>query len=341
MSFHKLGRVLSVVLACGATAHAGEIGHFGPGVANIRDYVVPEPGFYGVLYDFFYTTDRLNDRHGDEISSVSFRLNRLPRRPRVTLELDVDVSLYAVAPVFMWVSDWKILGAKYGAYIAPMFSNSSLGASLSTATGRGTNADVSSFGVGDLYVQPVFLGWTLDHFDFALGMGFYAPVGKYDVETVPLPRVGPVEVEAADNIGLGFWTQQTQVSGTFYPWVHKATALALALTHEVHGSKRDFDLTPGQVLTLNWGVSQYLPLEKDQTLLLEVGPAGYQSWQVTSDSGSDASSTALDRVHAAGVQIGLAHVPWGATMNLHYFYEYAATARFQGQAFGLNFAKKF
>jgi len=28
---------------------------------------------------------------------------------------------------------------------------------------------------------------------------------------------------------------------------------------------------PGQHLTLNWGISEYLPLSKDQTLLLEIG----------------------------------------------------------------------
>jgi hypothetical protein len=37
-----------------------------------------------------------------------------------------------------------------------------------------------------------------------------------------------------------------------------------ALIHEIHSDKEDFDLTPGQNLTLNWGISQFLPLSKDQ-----------------------------------------------------------------------------
>ncbi len=342
MSRRHLTSLLAVLALC-TPAGAGEIGHFVGGLANIRDYVVPsEPGFYGVVYDFFYHTDQVNDRHGDDVSDFSFRLNRLPRRPRVNLHLDVDVSLYAVAPAFMWVSNWKFLGAKYAAYIAPSFSNTSLGAALTTATGRGVNADTSTFGVGDLYVQPIWLGWGLDHFDFAFGMGFYAPVGKYDTEKVAFPRIGrAVEVESTDNIGLGFWTQQTQLAASWYPWVHKATAVAFALTHEINTNKRDFDLVPGQVLTLNWGVSQYLPLSKDNTFLLEIGPAGYDTWQVTSDSGADAQSGTRDEVHGAGLQTGLTHVAWGAVLNFHYFYEYAAQDRFQGQAFGLNLAKAF
>ena len=77
--------------------------------------------------------------------------------------------------------------------------------------------------------------------------------------------------EAADNIGLGFWTHQLQGAVTWYPWAHKATAVLAALTYEIHGDKEDFDLTPGQNLTWNWGISQFLPLQKDQKLLLEVG----------------------------------------------------------------------
>jgi hypothetical protein len=44
---------------------------------------------------------------------------------------------------------------------------------------------------------------------------------------------------------------------------------------------------------LSWGISQYLPLKKDQTLLLEAGPAGYSSWQITDDSGSAAANPAV------------------------------------------------
>jgi hypothetical protein len=38
--------------------------------------------------------------------------------------------------------------------------------------------------VGDMFVQPLWLGWNSKHWDFALGYGFYAPLGRYDTETV-------------------------------------------------------------------------------------------------------------------------------------------------------------
>ena len=52
-----------------------EIGHFNGGVMNMRDYVMPEPGFYGAMYNYFYTTGQLNKagRSGEHRQKV---LNR-------------------------------------------------------------------------------------------------------------------------------------------------------------------------------------------------------------------------------------------------------------------------
>ena len=58
-------------------------------------------------------------------------------------------------------------------------------------------------------------------------------------------------VESPDNIGYGFWTNQLQGAVAWYPWTHKATAVTAALTYQIHTNKYDFDLTPGQRLTLN------------------------------------------------------------------------------------------
>src|SRR6266700_63610 len=243
------------VMAPMLNAHAGEIGHFNGGVMNIRDYVVPEPGFYGAIYNYFYTTGQLNNSNGDEIKSVTIKPGP---GPGVTLGVNVDVDLYALAPSLIWVTDVKPLGIKYGALITPSFVNANLNAELSTARGRGGNIGAGSFGVGDLFIQPVWLGKTLPHWDFALSYGFYAPVGKYDTNTVMLPVVGPVKVESSDNLGYGFWTHQFQGAVAWYPMPNKGTAVIAALTYETNEKKEDFDLTPGDNLTLNWGISQFL-----------------------------------------------------------------------------------
>ena len=319
------------------TSHAGEIGHFNGGLMNIRDYFVPDPGFYSVDYNYFYDTNRLNNKNGDKISSVTIKPGS---GPGSTLGLNMNVNMYANALGLMWVSDLKIFGAKYAFLVAPNAANASLESSYSRATGIGNSSQASNFGFGDIFVQPVWLGWTLKHWDFALGIGFYAPTGEYNTTTVTLPVVGPVTTEAADNIGYGFWTFQFQGAVAWYPWENKGTAVTAVLTYETNTKKEGFDLTPGDILTFNWGISQFLPLTKDHKLLLEVGPAGYDSWQTTPDGGR-LSSNVRDQLHAAGGQIGLTYVPWMLSLNTHYFYEFAAIDRFQGQSFGFSIAKKF
>lgn len=333
--------LIAAALAAGlalttSVAQAGDIGHFGGGLMNIRDYFVPEPGFYGATYNYFYKTDRLNNSNGNKVSSVTINPGR---GPGVTVGVDVNVNMYVLAPTLIYVTDVKPLGIKYGALIIPTFANANLDAALSSATGRGGNVGNGSFGVGDMFVQPVWLGKTLPHWDFALAYGFYAPIGKYDTGTATLPNGASVKAESLDNIGFGFWTQQFQGAVAWYPWADKRMAITTALTYEMNGKKEDFDLTPGDNLTFNWGISQFLPLKKD-TLLLEVGLAGYDTWQITDDTGS-AANNARDQVHAVGGQLGLVYLPWHTSLTFHGFYEYAAVDRFQGESFGISLSKKF
>jgi hypothetical protein len=335
----KLLPCILLLVSCATTAPAAEIGHYVGGLVNIRDYQLPAaPGFYAALYNYYYQSGRVNDLNGNEKDTVTIQPGP---GPGLTLDIDPDVDVYALAPALIWVSEWKVLGATYGALILPSFGNASVGASLSTQFGQGINADTSQFGIGDWYFQPLWFGWHLEHFDFSLAYGFYAPTGKYDTDQKTFPVVGTVRVESADNIGLGFWTNQFQGAATWYPWVNKATAVAIALTYEIHSEKEDFHVTPGQDLSLNWGISQYLPLDKDQTWLVEIGPAGYEQWQVTSDDGRNAANGVLDQVHAAGGQVGITSVKHEAAVNFHYFREYASEDRFEGNVFGLSGAIHF
>ncbi len=327
---------LATGLAAGA-AHA-EIAHYNPGVLNIRDLVMPaEPGTYGALYNYYYKADRVNDRDGDKIRSVNVGSGH---GPGLDIAVDVDIDMYALMSVVMWVSDWKILGARYGAFIAPSFANVGINAQLGNESVLGRSASNSSFGVADMFVQPLWLGWDVPHFGASLGYGFYAPTGQYNTRPVDLPDGTTVRVESPDNIGYGYWTHQFQTAAAWYPWADKRMSVNLAGTYEINENKQDFDLTAGDVITINWGVSQYLPLKKDNTLLVEAGVGGYDQFQVSEDSGPDVRGDAEDNVHAAGFQVGLASVPWGAALNFHYDYEFTADDRFQGHVIGLSIAKK-
>jgi hypothetical protein len=336
-----LGSIAALIVSL--DARAAEIGHFNGGFLNIRDLILPaEPGIYAAIYNFYYTTDRLNDKHGDKIDTVIANPSPGPGPGlNVPVSIDVNLDLYALSPAVIWEPDIKVLGGRYAALIAPTFANASLEAALDIGSRFGRDANNASFNIGDMLVQPLWLGWSWKHFDFNVAYGFYAATGKYDTKTRTLPLIGTVTTEDPDNIGYGFWTHQFQSAAAWYPFDHKGTAVVGAVTYEHNSEKEDFDLQPGDVVTLNWGISQYIPLTGDQHLLLEIGPAGWNGWQTSDDRGSDASNDNRDQVHAAGGQIGLTYVPWGVATNFHGFYEYKTKDRFQGTALGLSIAKKF
>src|ERR1700733_12978231 len=93
------------------TAYAGEIGHFTPGAFNIRDFVLPDPGFYWGVYNYGYRTTRANDASGNKVGSLTLTGQG---GQTATASLNVDISVYALSPFVMWVSSKKVLGAKYG-----------------------------------------------------------------------------------------------------------------------------------------------------------------------------------------------------------------------------------
>ena len=113
--------------------------------------------------------------------------------------------------------------------------------------------------------------------------------------------------------------------------------------YEINSKKDDVDITPGDRFTLEWGISQYLPINADETLLVELGITGYGQWQVSDDSGSDVSifTDARDRVYGAGIQLGVASVPRNASLTFRYVEEYDAEARFEGKLYTLTIAKGF
>ncbi|HVO99158.1 MAG TPA: transporter [Bryobacteraceae bacterium] len=196
-----LGAVIVIsAITCGM-AHA-QTDHYVPGSFNIRDFATPDPGFYGALYNYWYSTNDLRDANGKKINSVT--ITGPGGKLSATVNLSVNVHLYALAPALIWVPKKKILGAKYEVMLYPSFANASLGGLLSLAERSGQSLHAGQFNIGDTYVSPVWLDWGGKHYDAIANYGFYIPTGKYSIETVNVPVVGPVRVASSDNTGLGF-----------------------------------------------------------------------------------------------------------------------------------------
>ncbi len=306
------------IFATGSRVEAGELGHYVPGLLNIRDTIMPPKGLYGAVYGYYYTTDDFRNASGNETGTVTGPGGR-------TVTLDVDVDAYTVAPAVLWNTGFTILGAEYGLFGVVPFGGPSIQVHLATQTGAGIGTDDSAFGIQDIFVQPLWLAWRWSQFDLVAGYGFAAPTGAF-------------EQGAADNLGLGYWTHQLQVAGALY-FLQKATAIVVAATYEFNMEKEDVDITPGQRFSLNYGVSQFLPLGPG---LIELGLLGYSQWQVTDDSGSAATNPSVhDQVHGVGAQIGYLVPAWRLSAAAKYLYQYYAEDRFKGQEFTLMVGYQF
>jgi len=312
---------LSIVFGLAGSVGASELGHFAPGLMNIRDFILPAPGNYYVQYNLYYAADTLKDKNGNSINSI-------PADP-ANINIDVDVDSWVIAPTFVHVTKKKILGADYAFLVSQPFGNTAFQAELEldTIPGLGTEIDESGFGIGDTYVRPLWLGWNFGQADVGAAYGIYIPIGKYDAG-------------APDNVGLGMWTHEFMVNVAYYVDEQKGTALTLAGIYEIHHEKEDIDITPGSHFTLNYGVSQFLPI--NDKFLSELGIAGFGQWQVTEDEGSDAVNTDVkDQVYGLGLQAGLIYLPWNGQLTFKWTREFEAEDRFEGDFFTLTAAMPF
>jgi len=140
-------------------------GHYAPAISNIRDLTVPDQaGFVYEQYNFYYTSDTLTTSSGKDI--------------------DAELSSGGIAPLFLWVTDLEVLGARYSFYFNPVYLSNDFDGE-------------EDQGMGDLYIQPLWLSWLNKNYDVTLGVCVYAPVGDEDVT-------------------LDMWTTQFQLAGYYY-----------------------------------------------------------------------------------------------------------------------------
>jgi hypothetical protein len=198
-----------------------------------------------------YDSDTLRDKDGDIISLD-------PSDPG-----SIDVNGFAAG--VWYVTNVKLIGANYGFMIFPGFTSNQLEA---PALGL---VQETEFGLTDLYIQPINLGWHIPRADFIVGFGLYAPIGRYDPD-------------ASDNLGMGMWSFEFSGGTTIYFDRARTWHFATTAFYEIHSKKKDTDIRVGDILTLEGGFGKSF-LEG----AMMVGAAYYAQWKVTADElGQDA-----------------------------------------------------
>jgi hypothetical protein len=147
---------------------------------------------------------------------------------------------------------------------------------------------------------------------------------------VTLPT-GAYDKDKVANVGMGFFSQRLQAATYFYPFENKTTAFMFTPTYEWNSKKIDTDIQPGQAMTIEYGVSQYVHPR------VEIGFSGYNQWQIADDSGSAATDKTKDAIGGVGAQIVYWAIKDKCSLTVKVSKEYAGKDRLEGFFKSLNF----
>lgn len=280
---------LAAVLATGRARAQQQVGHKILGTLGLQAGSQAPTGLYLIDQFAYYHTSELVDSRGRALP-VGLDANVLAN----ALAASVSLELPRIAT----------------------FVNASVGVPLvsldaSTQTPR---LSVEHRGVGDLYVQPLKLGWRPGPFEVVAGYAFYAPTGSFDDE-------------GTTGVGRSQWTQEFSVGGTVHFGPGKSVNLSALTSFDIYGTKIGVALRRGDTLQIQGGLGVTV------LRLVNMGIAGYGLWQV-SDYGGGALPVDLhgarDRDFGVGPEIDLNLPPALGRLTLRYTQDIAGQTRPMG-----------
>ena len=184
------------------------------------------------------------------------------------------------------------------------------------------DVDDSTFGLGDIWLAPLWLGWKTPQVDVMTLAAIYLPTGRY-------------EPGADDNIGLGHVAYELGLGGNVYFNEQRTVHLATTGFLEFHGSKKDSDTKVGTILTLEGGLGASL----NQGLLI-LGASYFAQWKL-SDDVIDLPNVEPDvelsgrrhRVYGLGPEVTWFVPLLRGTLTGRYLWDFGARSMSQGNTF--------
>ena len=291
--------------------------HYAAGSGGIKGGATPAPGIYLSDQNLFYTgtSDRLTDYH---------------------------TFVYVQAPQLMWITGWTVIGASLGMAVEIPLEYREASYKLPPVStpggGFATVPTVSDhqFGLGDIKLEPLLLGWHWKHFDTTLAYALWVPSGNFSAGRLA-------------NLGDDAWVNMISLGGVWYPDEKKTWALSLLHHYEINSSQvgtvpagptpgggfptSNYRKVPGSVYTLEAGVSKTI---LDNT---DVGLIGYYQKQFT--DGTVPVTFRNSEVAGIGPEISTTIPRWNLTVSVRYADEFTAYDRPEGHTVNLEIAEKF
>lgn len=284
---------LTALLPWAATAQFP--GHYPPGVEGLKGPSLPPPGIYLRDYNLLYMADNF---------------------PGSGLN-DFEATVYVNAPRLIYMTDFKILGANYGMDIIVPFG-------YAEVKGAGGLLNDRYFGLYDIQVEPLLLGWHFDRLDIGAGYSFWAPSGQKPDPRPPLPPGN------AADLGKGFWSHMLTLGMTWHVDAEKTWAVSALNRYEFH-HENDQDITVGDSYTVEFGVNKTL------AKVWDVGMTGYFQGQVTETTGASGRASVI----GLGPEVSVAFPKIMTFLSLRWVHEVAAHLRPEGDTLTLTVTKRF
>jgi len=260
---------------------------------------------------YFYDANKLRNGDGDVVANPNF-------------------NMFFTALGANWVSDFKILGANYGASILIPFASNKI-------EGNFVNSD-SPFAFSDMYIMPVQLGWHHKRADFIFTYQMYLPTGKY-------------KLGASDNSGLGMFINEFSAGTTLFFNDKKTFHFSALASYEINGKKKDTDIKTGDVFSVEGGLGKtFYMMNAEKTApksILNAGLIYYLQYKVNKDKiplpigGFVIEPENKDHTAALGAEVNYLHIGSMTSVGFRWLAEVDAVNRFQGNTFFVTLAHVF
>lgn len=238
-----------------------------------------------------------------------------------------DINMFITGVGANYVSDFKILGANYGATILLAFASNTI---------QGNTIDSkNSLAFTDMYVQPLQLGWHNKRADFVFSYQLYLPTGKFTAG-------------ASDNAGLGMYMNEFSAGTTLFFNDKKTFHFSALASYEINGKKKDTEIKTGDILSIEGGLGKtFYMMNGEKTApngILNAGLIYYLQYKLSNDkipAGNLILEPDKDRIGALGAEVNYFHIGCKTSAGLRWVSEIGAVNRFQGNTFFLTLAHVF
>lgn len=283
--------IVAFTLLAPPVAAAQDLGHRLVGTQGLHAGRQRDPGLYVADQLIFYTADTLRDRDGAVV-------------PIEDLQIDALANALGVSAVF------EI--AEISTYVAFAAALPLARASISADQ---PEASLDRTGLGDVFLQPLLLGWRVPHLDVIAGYSVYLPTGLF--------RLGE------GGVSRGHTTHELSLGSTVHVDVERQRFFVSAIaSYDLNQTKEQIDIRRGDTVQVQGGAGATL------AGLVDVGLTFGALWQVQGDEGADvppALDGARDRSFALGGELGVMLPSIGGRIGARYVRELDVRARPEGQ----------